>query len=101
MTTRTEGSADLPDSERQTYTVRETAAVMGLSLGVTYELLRQVACRVCGLGSAGWCLGSSWMRSWRARQTGGDLWAIYAEPRRGTGGPPIGRRRARSGPGRS
>jgi anti-sigma regulatory factor (Ser/Thr protein kinase) len=40
MTTRTEGSTDLPDSERQTYTVRETAAVMGLSLGVTYELLR-------------------------------------------------------------
>jgi excisionase family DNA binding protein len=41
MTTRTEGSTDLPDSERQTYTVRETAAVMGLSLGVTYALLRQ------------------------------------------------------------
>jgi len=35
----TAGSTDLPDSERQTYTVRETAAVMGLSLGVTYELL--------------------------------------------------------------
>jgi hypothetical protein len=28
MATRTEGSADLPDNERQTYTVRETAAVM-------------------------------------------------------------------------
>ena len=41
MATRTEGSTDLLDSERQTYTVRETAAVMGLSLGVTYELLRQ------------------------------------------------------------
>jgi excisionase family DNA binding protein len=41
MTTSAEGSRDLPDSERQTYTVRETAAVMGLSLGVTYELLRQ------------------------------------------------------------
>jgi excisionase family DNA binding protein len=41
MAARTEGSTDLPDSERQTYTVRETAAVMGLSLGVTYELLRQ------------------------------------------------------------
>jgi hypothetical protein len=40
MTTRTEGSTDLPDGGRQTYTVRETAAVMGLSLGVTYELLR-------------------------------------------------------------
>jgi excisionase family DNA binding protein len=41
MTTISEGSTDLPDSERQTYTVRETAAVMGLSLGVTYQLLRQ------------------------------------------------------------
>ena len=43
MTMRSEGSTELPDSERQTYTVRETAAVMGLSLGVTvtYELLRQ------------------------------------------------------------
>jgi integrase len=38
--TRTGGSTDLPDGERLTYTVRETAAVMGLSLGVTYELLR-------------------------------------------------------------
>jgi integrase len=38
--TRTEESTDLPDGERLTYTVRETVAVMGLSLGVTYELLR-------------------------------------------------------------
>lgn len=32
MTTRSEGSTDLPDSERQTYTVRETAAAEAVNL---------------------------------------------------------------------
>ena len=48
------GRLGMHTSERQTYTVRETAAVMGLSLGATYELLRQG--RLTGLR-----LGKRWV----------------------------------------
>jgi hypothetical protein len=99
MTTISEGSTDLPDSERQTYTVRETAAVMGLSLGVTYALLRQGRLPGCGLASAGGCPGSSWLRSWpRSRGTRpvGCRWTRPAPSSASVSWPSAGGRRGRS-----